>query len=173
MMDIKVLVAYATKYGATKEIAEKIGAAITEAGLQAEVRDVKHVKDLAAYTAIVLGSAVYVGAWRKEAASFLQDHESELKEKPVWLFSTGPTGEGDPVELVNGFRIPEALKPVAENIKPREIAVFHGAIFKDRLKGYERMMLKMVKAQYGDFRAWDAIKSWGTMVAEALKTDNA
>ena len=172
-MTIKVLVAYATKYGATKEIAEKIGAAITEAGLEAEISDVKQVEDLASYDAVVLGSAVYVGAWRKEAAAFLQDHESELTEKPVWLFSTGPTGEGDPVELLNGFRIPETLKPVSDRIQPREIAVFHGAVYKEKLKMHEKMMIKMVKAPLGDFRVWDAISSWGTQVAEALKAENA
>ena len=170
-MAIKVLVAYATKYNATKEISEKIGAALKEAGLQADVTPVKQVSDLAAYDAVILGSAVYVGQWRKEAAAFLKDNESVLAEKAVWLFSTGPTGEGDPVELLNGFRIPESLEPVAERIKVREIGVFHGAVYQEKLKMHEKMMLKMVKAPIGDFRVWDAITSWGTKVAEALKAE--
>jgi menaquinone-dependent protoporphyrinogen IX oxidase len=36
-MDIHVLVAYASKYGATKEIAEKIGQALRQAGVRADV----------------------------------------------------------------------------------------------------------------------------------------
>lgn len=59
---------YATKYGATAEIAEKIGEVLRQAGLPTDVLPVKQVDDLTPYTAIILGSAVYIGKWRKEAA---------------------------------------------------------------------------------------------------------
>jgi menaquinone-dependent protoporphyrinogen oxidase len=101
-MDKQVLVAYATKYGATAEIAEKIGQVLRQASLHADVRPVDRVKDLAPYHAVVLGSAVYTGQWRKEAAKFLQTHETMLAQRQVWLFSSGPTGKGDPVELLKG-----------------------------------------------------------------------
>jgi hypothetical protein len=67
-MDKQVLVAYATKYGATAEIAEKIGEVLREAGLQVEVRPADRAGDVGAYQAVVLGRAVYIGAWRTEAA---------------------------------------------------------------------------------------------------------
>ena len=66
-MDKQVLVAYATKYGATAEIAEKIGEVLRQAGLPTDVLPVDRVGDLSAYKAVVLGSAVYIGQWRKEA----------------------------------------------------------------------------------------------------------
>jgi menaquinone-dependent protoporphyrinogen oxidase len=105
-MDRQVLVACATKYGATAEIAERIGAVLRQAGLPAEVLPVGRVGDLSAYKAVVLGSAVYIGQWRKEAVKFLKANEAVLAEKAVWLFSSGPTGEGDPVELAQGWRFP-------------------------------------------------------------------
>ncbi|MEA1978131.1 MAG: flavodoxin domain-containing protein, partial [Chloroflexota bacterium] len=71
-MDTRVLVAYATKYGATAEIAEKIGQVILQAGFETDVLPTDSVSDLAPYQAIVLGSAVYVGQWRKEAVAFLE-----------------------------------------------------------------------------------------------------
>ena len=101
-MDVQVLVAYATKYGATAEIAEKIGQALRGAGLSADVLPADRVSDLTPYQAVVLGSAVYIGQWRKEAVKFLKANETVLAEKPVWLFSSGPSGEGDPVELGQG-----------------------------------------------------------------------
>ena len=168
-MDVQVLVAYATKYGATAEIAEKIGQVLGEAGLRADVLPADRVSDLTPYQAVVLGSAVYIGQWRKEAVKFLKANETVLAEKPVWLFSSGPTGEGDPVELVQGWRFPGKLQPIADRVRPRDVAIFHGAVDVGKLNLIEKWMLKNVKAPIGDFRDWDAITSWATAIADALK----
>jgi len=170
-MDDKVLVAYATKHGATAEIAEKIGQVLSEAGLQADVLPVTHVRDLTPYRAVVLGSAVYIGRWRKEAAAFLKANEKALAERPVWIFSSGPTGEGDPMELTKGWRIPEALQPLVDRIQPRDIAVFSGALDPKKLNFFERWIIKNVKAPVGDFRDWNAITSWAMMIADTLKKE--
>ncbi|MGC8838333.1 MAG: flavodoxin domain-containing protein [Anaerolineae bacterium] len=168
-MPVRVLVAYATKYGATAEIAEKIGATLREAGLQAEVLPVDQVGDLTPYQAVVLGSAVYAGQWRREAAAFLKAHEEALAQRPVWLFSSGPLGEGDPVQLMKGWRFPEALQPIADRIAPRDIAFFHGALDPDKLSLGERLLLRALKAPAGDYRDWEAIAAWAAAIATALK----
>jgi len=168
-MDKQVLVAYATKYGATAEIAEKIGQVLRQAGLTADVLPADRVGDVSDYRAVVLGSAVYVGQWRKEAVRFLKANETMLAGKLVWLFSSGPTGEGDPVELLQDWRFPEKLQPIADRIRPRDIAVFHGAADVGKLSFIEKRMLKMVKAPTGDFRDWEAINAWATAIAAELK----
>ena len=167
-MGNQVLVAYATKYGATAEIAEKIGQVLREAGLDTDVLPVKEVSDLSRYQAVVLGSAVYVGQWRKEAAKFLKANEKALAERQVWLFSSGPSGEGDAVELLQDWRFPGKLQPIADRIQPRDIVVFHGAVDVEKLNFIERSMVKNVKAPIGDFRDWDAITSWATAIADEL-----
>jgi menaquinone-dependent protoporphyrinogen oxidase len=168
-MDTKVLVAYASKYGATAEIAEKIGQALKQEGLQADVLPVKSVKNLSEYKAAVIGSAVYIGQWRKEAANFLKKNEKMLTERPVWLFSTGPAGEGDPVQLMKGWRFPKGLQPVADSIKPRDIAIFHGNVDTNKMNFFEKWMISNVKSPMGDFRDWNAITKWATDIASALK----
>jgi len=168
-MDIQVLVAYATKYGATKEIAERIAQELGQAGLNSDVLPVDRVKDLSPYKAVVVGSAVYVGRWRKEAVKFLKSNQKSLAERKVWLFSSGPTGEGDPVELVKGWRFPKALQSVVDHIHPMDITLFHGSVELNKLNPLHKWMINKVEAPKGDFRDWEAIVSWATSIADALK----
>ena len=99
----------------------------------------------------------------------MKANEKVLAEQLVWLFSSGPTGEGNPVELTKGWHFPKALQPIADRIQPRDIAVFHGAINMKKLNLIEKWMINKVKAPLGDFRDWDAITSWATAIADVLK----
>jgi len=170
-MQTQVLVVCGTKYGATAEIAEKIGEVLREAGLQTDVLPADRVSDLTPYQAVVLGSAVYMGKWRDEAATLLEENEKALAERPVWLFSSGPTGEGDPVELMKGWRFPEAQQPIADRIQPRDIAFFHGVLDTKKFSLPEKLIMKGIKAPIGDFRDWEAITSWARAIAEALSRE--
>lgn len=173
-MNRNVLVTYASKYGATKEIAEKIGDVLGQAGLQADVFPVDGILDITPYEAMILGSAIYIGKWQKEAVEFLRVNEKVLANRPVWIFSSGPTGEGDPVELVEGLRVPVALQPVVDRIHPRDLVVFHGYINPDKINFIEKWSIKsLVKKPFGDFRNWDAIIAWATSIAESLKNMDA
>lgn len=168
-MNKQVLITYATKYGATKEIAERIGKTLQDVGLTVDVLPVDEVKNLSDYGAVILGSAVYAGHWRKEAVSFLEAHEKALATRPTWFFSSGPTGEGDPTELMKGWRFPEAQKPIADRIKPRDLAFFHGDLNMQKLNIAEKLLIKGIKAPTGDFRDWETIQQWAQDVAENLK----
>jgi menaquinone-dependent protoporphyrinogen oxidase len=168
-MDRRVLVAYATEHGGTAEIAERIGEVLREAGFRADVLPAGRDVDPAAYDAIVLGSGVYIGRWRHEAARFLKANEQALADLPIWLFSSGPTGDGDPTTLAGGWRLPGALRPIVERVEPRDVALFHGVLDGKRLNIIERWMIKNVKAPLGDYRDWEAITAWATAVAQALQ----
>ena len=168
-MQTQVLVTYAGKYGATAEIAERIGEVLNKGGVSADVLPVGVISDLTPYTAVVLGSALYAGQWRKEAATFLQACETELSGRSLWIFSSGPTGEGDPVTLMKGFRLPAAQQAIADRIGARDVTLFHGAMDATNLNLIEKLLIKMVKAPAGDFRDWDAIAAWAATIAEALK----
>lgn len=165
----KVLVAYGTKYGATVGIAEKIGQVLVEQGLEAELLPAESAGDPSGYDAVVVGSGVYFGKWRKPAVKFLEKNEEALVRLPVWLFSSGPTGEGDPVELTKGWESPKAIQGLIEKIKPRDVALFHGMLDIEKLGSVEKMAIKKVEAPIGDFRDWQAISEWAAGIATALK----
>jgi menaquinone-dependent protoporphyrinogen oxidase len=169
MMQPSILITYASKHGATAQIAEQIGAVLHEHDLTAEVLPVEHVTNLAPYRVIVLGSAVYAGSWRKEAVAFLERYEQQLATRPVWLFSSGPTGEGDPAELMQGWRFPEAQQPIADRIQPRDIAFFHGALDTEHLSFVEKIVVKGLKVPTGDYRDWQMITNWAERIAEAIQ----
>ena len=167
-MDKRILVAYATKYGATAEIAQAIGETLRKTGATVDVAEVEAAVAVATYDAVVLGSAVYAGHWRKEAVEFLDVEKTNLADRPVWFFSSGPTSEGDPVVAMDGWRFPADQQPAADLIGPRDIAVFGGCIDPEKLNLGERLIIKAVKAQTGDFRDWDAIDAWAAGIAQTL-----
>ena len=167
-MDKKILVAYASKYGATEGIAQKIGEVLTSAGWQVDVLPAERAKNLESYTAVVLGSGVYIGKWLKDAAKFLEANENALAQRPVWLFSSGPLEAGDPVALLKGWLIPTGLQPVVDRIQPRQITVFHGCVDMEKLNFIDKFMLTNIKSPVGDYRDWDAISAWAEGIAAAL-----
>ena len=167
----EIIIAYETKYNATREIAQKIGEVLAEGGLGADVLSIDQLSDLEPYKVIILGSAVFTGNWCEEAAKFLETNEKVLSEKMVWLFSSGPLGEGSVEEDSKGWRFPQKLQPIADRIAPRDIAVFHGKIDKDKLSLLHKFMIKVAKVPVGDFRRWDEINAWAKDIAETLKKE--
>lgn len=111
-----VLVAYATKHGSTREIAEAIATTLTDSGMSTEALVVDAVADVGPYDAVVLGSAVYMGRWLKEATEFARRHRAPLAARPLWLFSSGPLG----TEVVDAEEQPKELAELSEMFEPRD-----------------------------------------------------
>ncbi len=155
-----MLVTYASKHGSTKGIAETIGRRLRERGADVEVRPVGEVDGLERYDGVVLGSAVYIGSWMKEAQRFLDRHAEDLRRVPVWLFSSGPTGtDGDAEALL------DKQERRLEGIGARDHHVFRGALHLDGLGFLERGIVKKAKTPLGDFRDWTDVVCWADSIA--------
>jgi menaquinone-dependent protoporphyrinogen oxidase len=159
-----VLVAYASKHGATEGIAQAIAARLRERGLQADAQAVDQAGDPGSVDALVLGSAVYVGSWMNEAVAFAERNATALADTPVWIFSSGPLGD----EVQDEEEQPRQLDDLRSWLSPIDHQVFFGALDKSALGFGERMMVKAVKAPDGDFRDWDAIAAWADRIADTL-----
>jgi menaquinone-dependent protoporphyrinogen oxidase len=162
---MSVLVAYASKHSSTEEIAERIAAAMREAGCTVEVRQASDVRDLSEYDAVVLGSAVYAKRWRPEARHFARAHTHALRELPVWLFSSGPFGapEDHPTAPMPPF-----AERLAKQIGAREHVMLGGRVPPDPGNFIERAMLKNTPEAKRDARDWPAIDAWARGVAEEV-----
>jgi menaquinone-dependent protoporphyrinogen oxidase len=168
-MGSKVMVVYYSRHGSTGEIAEKISSVIRDAGHSTDVAPLSAAPDPAGCDAVVLGSAVYFGAWPRKVVSYLKAWASRPSNPPLWLFFSGPTGKGDPsAQAMNGRGIPDSRSALIECIKPRGIAFFNGKLEPSGLNFLEKFTTKKVGAPVGDFRDWEAISSWARGVAAAV-----
>lgn len=165
---MKVLVATASKHGATSEIGQRVGDVLDKAGHDVTVTAADRVDDVEGYQAVVLGSAVYAGRWMKEAQK-LADKIADLPEAPmVWLMSSGPVGnppkpEEDPVDVAE----------IATALGAHGHRLFAGKIDRSILGFGERAIVTALRAPDGDFRDWDEITAWASDIARALQPQSA
>jgi menaquinone-dependent protoporphyrinogen oxidase len=161
---MKVMVACASKHGSTEGIAEAIAERLSQLGHDAVAVRVADAPDLTGVHAVVLGSAIYLGSWMKEATDFAEVNADVLSRLPVWLFSSGPLG----TEVEDEEEQPRQLADLRERLRPRGHRMFFGALDRSNLGFGERMMVKAVKAPDGDFRDWNAISAWADEIAREL-----
>ena len=172
-----VLVAYASRHGATQGIAERIAERLRADGIDAEARPAATVHDASRYDAFVVGGAAYMFHWLKDAQAFVKHNRALLAGRPTWLFSSGPLGtdtvdkEGRDVLEVS---VPREFPGLREMVDPRDARVFFGAV--DPAAGpiglAERFVSLLPAARdalpKGDFRDWAAIDAWADEIAGSL-----
>jgi menaquinone-dependent protoporphyrinogen oxidase len=99
-----------------------------------------------------------------EAVDFVRRHRAELAKRPVWLFSSGPLG----AEVKDTEPQPKELEELREAVMPRDHRMFFGALDPTQLSFAERMVAKVVRASWGDYRNWDVINTWTDEIARSL-----
>jgi menaquinone-dependent protoporphyrinogen oxidase len=164
----KALVAYASKFGSTREIAERVAARLLEQGNHVDILPVEEVDDVGAYGAIVLGSAVFNQRWMPQAAELVRRNLGTLADRPVWLFSVGSFGDTHRVwgRLVR--KEPKEIAGFREAIQVRDYRVFAGVIEPHRWPVLSRLFFRAVGGHFGDNRDWSGIDAWAGGIAQAL-----
>jgi menaquinone-dependent protoporphyrinogen oxidase len=161
-MAARVLVAYASKMGSTRAIAETIAHVLQGSGLSAVAVPARDVTDLAPYDAVILGSALYAAHWQRDANRFVTRNRAALQARPVWLFSSGPLdrrlGDADLPINPNAERITAVLQP-------RGHRTFGGLLDPDA-PNVDPQVLDTHPV--GDFRDWGTIREWAAIIAVEL-----
>ena len=162
---MRVLVTAASRHEATAELAAAIAAALRRRDIEAQARPISEVAEVGGYDAVVLGSAVYVGRWLREARRFAESNATTLATMPVWLFSSGPVGPG-------GESGPADADTLAELTGAREHRVFAGRLDRQGLGLGERFLVRLVRVPERDDRDWAAVERFATDIADALENEH-
>jgi len=170
-MEGKVLVAYATRYGSTGEVAETVGERLTEQGLAVDVKPSKKVSSLDGYDAVVFGAPFYLGSMLKEGRKFLEQQRAGLEDRPIAIFALGPTSADDDVQKASK-QLDKALEKMPW-LEPVAAEMFVGKYDPAKLRLADKLVaappaspLHGLPAR--DDRDWGAVATWADGLAGTL-----
>jgi menaquinone-dependent protoporphyrinogen oxidase len=166
-MSKSILVAFATRTGSTKEVAEAIAEALRETSASVDLRPAREVRSLAGYRSVVLGAPLYMFHWHKDAQGFLNRHHEALTDLPVAVFALGPFHD----EEKEWETIRKQLDGEVEKfpwLKPVAQEVFGGKFDPALLRFPLTLIPAMKKMPASDARNWDAIRAWARNLAPRL-----
>lgn len=159
-----ILLAYASRFGSTQEVAETIADSLRQAGFNVDMQPMAEVKTLEPYDAIVLGAAIYSAHWHPEAHNFLSRHQEALNFLPVAIFTLGPLSTSEAAKRNSRRQLDKELASYPW-LKPVSMEIFAGKYdpSKPGLSFFERFLPAR------DYRNWDAIRAWANALPAQLK----
>ncbi len=167
-MTASSLVAYATRYGSTREVAEAVAATLRERGLEVDLEPMRQVRSLEGYRAAVLGAPLYMFHWHKDALGFLARHRKILTGLPVAVFALGPfhIDEKEFQEARNQLNQDLAKSPW---LIPIALEMFGGKFDPTALTFPHSLIPALKNMPASDARDWTAIRAWASNLAAKLQ----
>jgi menaquinone-dependent protoporphyrinogen oxidase len=151
------LIAYSSKTGTTKEIAERIAKILEERGDKAEAKPISAITGLSGYDRIILGSPVNGMKALGEFDSFCKEKAS-TSDAPKDLFLVSYMFENGRAMWKKALQ--KEKTRLAEMLDARSSEFFGGRIDK-QLPGFARLIFGIPRDMPLDIRNWEAIESWG------------
>lgn len=167
-MSTSILVAYATRYGSTQEVAEVVATTLREKGLEVAIQPMRDILSLEGYHAVVLGAALYMNHWHKDALHFLSRYHEALTERPVAIFALGPIHTDE--KEWQGAR--EQLDKELEKfpwLTPIALEIFGGKFDPAKLRFPYNLLPGLKNMPVSDVRDWTAIRAWASDLATKLQ----
>jgi menaquinone-dependent protoporphyrinogen oxidase len=160
-MESNVLVAYASKHGTTREVAESVAETLRSLGLRVELEEAGKVDDVSPFHAVVVGGGLYTGRWHADARRLLKRHRHALAGKPLAVFGMGPDSLEETKVAESRRQLDRSLGSVP-GLEPIAVTVFGGALEPETW----RFPFNRLPAY--DARDWYAIHRWAEEIAEKL-----
>ena len=164
-----ILVAYATKYGSTREVAERVAERLRKQGLQVEARAAGKVKSLDGYDAVVFGGALYMFRLISEGQRFLKRNRKKLSRLPFAAFGMGPIEDIEKQYVDARGHLDKTLVKL-QGVSPKDVTIFGGALDPTRLK-FPFTGLKSFGVV--DLRDWKVIEDWADSLPAKLGVKGA
>jgi menaquinone-dependent protoporphyrinogen oxidase len=157
-----VLVAFATRHGSTREVAESIACTLKAFAADVEFGEAREVRSQPGHgpgqarrwTLVVLGAPLYSGRWHRDAHRFLRRHRKELADVPVAVFGMGPRKDDVLAWERSRTQLDRALAKHGW-LTPTAVMVFGGVDAPD-------------KRPRRDLRDWTKIDAWAASIADPV-----
>ena len=162
-----MLVAYATRYGSTREVAEQVAETLRASGLEVDVQPAREVRTLEGYSAVVLGAPLYMFRWHKDAVRFLRRHRQALAEQAVAIFALGPFNDDEEEWQGARAQLDKALGRFPWLV-PADVEVFGGKFDPAGLRFPFNALPALKQIPASDIRDWEAIRAWASSLAATL-----
>ena len=135
---MRIAIIYATKSGTARECAEILAGQLR--GHDVSVFDVSECGELEGYDAVVLGFSIRMGKAIKSARGFMKENADVLARKNTFYFLC--CGFVDCFDEYARKTIPQSLFDAAS-----EISCFGGHLDPARVKGFDKIVIKSVRAE--------------------------
>jgi menaquinone-dependent protoporphyrinogen oxidase len=167
-MENKVLVAFASRYGSTREVAEAIAVQLSEQGFAVDLRHLRDVKTLDPYGPVVIGAPLFMFHWHKDALNFLSRHRQEIMKRRAAVFVLGPVHDPhDEAEWQSSRAQLEKELARVPWFKP-EVLEMVGGKYDPAALGFP-LKLFAGEEPASDIRDWNAIHAWADALPEKLR----
>jgi menaquinone-dependent protoporphyrinogen oxidase len=185
--DMKALIVYGTRYGATAGTSEEIAKILRGEGFDVKVSNLKEekIRELSEYDLVVLGTGLQLGRWTGEAEDFLKKFKTELDNKKFALFvstmKTVPEREGNAKGLAEDRKWDLDDKIIKWNLHPMSVGFFGGVINFNEMNFVARKTFGSIKKRLEaagfkesepgvyELRDWDEIRKWAKELAQKAK----
>lgn len=171
---MKILVAYASAHGSTREVAEFIGRILRAFNAEVTIASANDVTDAERYDTYVLGSAIHGGMWLQEMLIFTENLTKTIGRKPTFFWITCIRSlEADGYAHAKRYYFDH--KTLAA-LNTQDTAIFTGRLLTEGIDRSEQWYLvanydgKLTSGSINhDFRDWETIAGWAISIARQLQ----
>ena len=173
---IKILITYCSGYGATFEIAQKVGDFLAlESSLSVHVEPIQYGQNIDEYDVVIVGSSVRADKVLAITRDFFAEHYDTLLQKKVAFFLVSLTANSpEGREKVKKEFFPQITDKFPK-INYLAMAAFGGKIDFNRLNPVMQNLVRHVLAKTGldtngsiDTRDWNYITNWARSLCDEI-----
>jgi menaquinone-dependent protoporphyrinogen oxidase len=164
----RLLIAYASRHGTTREIAEAIAGTLRISDIDVDVKSAGETVHPTEYDAVIIGTPLYAGRTLKDAVTFAKRYSGVLKKRPVAVFVVGMSFKYPSDAKTN--KALNAITSIRENANVQAMGMFAGRMNPAYAPVVGRFM-RYNEAKTDDARDWDAISAWATALPAKLGID--
>ncbi len=158
----KILIAYYSKTGNSKNAAQEIGKVLSLKGMQAEVLPFEKVGPLSDYQGVIIGAPINAMQWHPSADQFVLKNSGALQSIPTAFFSLSAFQNGQRPLLKK--MLSHCFRKSRQLVSPVSTRVFPG-IIPDSTPSFLYRLAKIDRSLAGKAQDLESVNAWAVELA--------